>query len=531
LAAAMVEDPRALGQALFAKQDLTPALKKTLEGEVQRRTMELANKVDQAQATSLLLFALSNNLSSDIQAKTLALFSGFLKTMKKSAFYLTDGITDYPLGSTATSARDLCQAHIQAYRLVNRDLSFKNRNIQMDAGRVTKIEDAAHFCQQKDGLLEVLSQVTSSEGGNAYVVTGKFENTDFKFVAVNTETLRPQVEDFAKKNLASWENGIDDILFSVNGSAPSKMTNSQSYWRTPSEIASALIAGVEAKGLLARDEMAKQSQVKKMAVGKAHRIEVIAEGSTLNFGVNTVEDMAEQCELVKARFDGKDIDDLSVAVDGSTPVKFNNSQSYWRTGKEICQLIRRGITGKVLSKISAAVVAKKSSSRYTFDVILEGIPLTFAVNSYEEVIGQCKSLVDDVGLGDVDDVKIQMKGQQDRSFTNGQSYWRTTAEICSIVSKHMFGAIPSKEQTSVLSLKRKYKIVSTFQGLPVAFNVNDSSELKSQCLTILKSLPLEIDSIIYSVNGSSQQKFYNSSSYWRGAEENCNVVSANIRLP
>jgi hypothetical protein len=336
--------------------------------------------------------------------------------------------------------------------------------------------------------------------GKSYKVDAKFKNFPLTFGIDNIEDYQEQCT-LLSPFLVNFS--IDTIYFTINGGDKKKLYTG-GYWKTPGDICNALEKGLHSEGILTKKELVSLTGLINKAKGKSHKVLVKFDEYPVNFGLDTLDDFDEQCAMIDQNLTNQTANIISLSVDGTQVQRFRSGAI---KPAEKCAAVRPYLIGQgFMPKSIAAIAANSAKYRYNFIAVLQSVPVPFGVNSLDEVMPQCLSSMDILGIQPSNSiVTVKFTGNPDRRYrTEGAK----KIHMCEAVQNAVFGRIPSDEQARILKITGKYKIDVKAEGyFPLTFNIDSSEQLYGQCLNITDEAPKsQLSWLSYSINGAPEKK-------------------------
>jgi|GEM_PF-2302374 hypothetical protein len=529
------KNPANFSQTRFAKGDLTDDLKKQITVEVTARVQAPETKNDISMIASLVSFISLNKFDDQLKKDVNALFYEQVKTMTASKYTLGKGSTKYPLGDTVQIATQLCQAHIAAYNLTNKDLTIGAGKLRLDVGQISTLANAASFCQQQSGLMDVLAKMPQ-DGGQVYTVTGTLQTVPFKIIAVDQESAEVQMRSFLKKTPVAK---VDKIIFQVNDGQVQSITNGPGYWEGD-EIVTNFAKGLSKAGISPRQQVIAFADIIKRGKNKAKKIEVSFQGNPMKFNADVLEDFDEACQAMAPTLNGLQVDRIVFSIDGVVGTPVTNG-GWWTSGAQSCAAVRPSIKAAGLpssqEKINLNKIAQlaKGKSRQLTVTFKNQFNVTIGANAIEDFDEQCKLMGTTVDGIQYDAVRASAPATtNDKAISVGAStggWWHTAAEGCTELRKQLLvGGLSSRaHQSALVAIKnnisgKAFKIDTWFEGTQVTFGANNIEEFDTQCLTLNNGLDgRDMDDVRFVINDKDQGNV-TTGGWWKTAAEACAAV-------
>jgi hypothetical protein len=272
---------------------------------------------------------------------------------------------------------------------------------------------------------------------------------------------------------------------------------------TAKDMCDGAVALLLDNGVPSRKHAGLIAQLRKSANGKTYQIPLVIQGTDILFGVNSMEELVSQCQYLGDMFDGRNIETVGMPIKGQENLDIS-PRTALKSSKEVCDFIRESFIDEVPSKVIADIAAKKSQSRYSFMVMLDSLPLTFALNSMKEFDKQCDTLVKASGKDTVYNIGVQKDANWKPRIAYGGGI--DANDFCGVIKATVeAGFIPSQEQEDVFAIQgRKYVVEATLEGMPFTFKVDSRDQLNGQCLNLTdnnQSFSEGINDIQFRVNG------------------------------
>ena len=203
-----------------------------------------------------------------------------------------------------------------------------------------------------------------------------------------------------------------------------------------------------------------------------------------------------------------------------------------------------------IDNISKSLISIKDSDKeefnYTVTGRIESTSYFFIGANRDQIISQCYNHYKNIPNPDyVDEIYWSLNGSSEKKLYNKSEFWKTKNEVCGKLVYAIASSVPSKAEiiaeqkyNELISKwiqdqnnsKAAYKVTGKLELFKFFFFGESQEEIRSQCNEIYQYIPNpdSVDEIYISLNGSTEAKLYNSSSFWKTQNEVCNQVINSI---
>jgi len=257
------------------------------------------------------------------------------------------------------------------------------------------------------------------------------------------------------------------------------------------------------------------------------------------------------------------VDEIYWSLNGSSEHKLYNKSEYWKTKNAVCGQIESAIASSVPTR--AEIVAEQkykelitkwsqaqnnSSASYKVTGKFEQIKYFFFGANRDEIMSQCNDYYQYIPNPEqIDEIYWSVNGSSEQRLYNQSEYWKTKNAVCGqienaitssvptkaeIIAEQKYNELVSKWSRAQNNSKAAYKVTGKFEQIKYFFFGANRDEIMSQCNDYYQYItnPAQVDEIFWSVNGSSEQRLYNKSEYWKTKNEVCgqieNVIKSSV---
>lgn len=370
----------------------------------------------------------------------------------------------------------------------------------------------------------------------AYILKGRIESDNFVFLGSDYESINEQCHDF----YSQYPGSKDEIYWSLNGSEERRIYYSADYWRSAEEVCSQLMShsSIPHKTTLKWMREAKESSPSFIIEGRF-------ESQKFYFYGENIEEINKRCETFydEADLASSGIDDIYYSVNGSSNKKRHNSSGYWSTKSEICSVLLVGVSGQIPTRLFVEYQrdASLKKSPYILSGRFEKQIFIFHGKNSDEVYNQCQNFHESVIDKGIDDIYWSVNGSDEKRIYNQQSYWNTSDQLCGALINETVDLIPSQAFLKAMNFVKSSKnhpsastashtVSGRFEKQDFFFFGESSDEIRAQCEVYYPYLVVrQVYDIFYSVDGSSEKRHRNSSSYWNSKDALCSALEAAVK--
>lgn len=461
------------------------------------------------------------------------------------------GADSYALDEEA-SLLDQCQGLLELTGLkdVNAELAFYKTKLPLgptDEG----------VCQRAESVFNAIKDLPKDQE-ISFVLNGRVENTYFLFAGNYLEDFREQCQDFYAT--VPNKSRVDEVYWSLNGSAQTRAYKSKGYWTTGEEVCAQAIypslSTLPVKLTAKWKKEASQSSPTYIASGRIEKLPFYFYGENLD-------EVIDKCDQFYSNIPNKSyVDEIYWSVNGSDEERSYKSQGYWNSKDAVCDqissLFGNTIPSKALLLSRARVAELKEEARqkkpdYIVSGRFEKQEYIFFGDNQDEVMAMCEEFYPYViNKTHVDEIFWSVNGQDETREYNERSYWKTKQAVCSTLQSKIQGQVPTlallQERARKARLLKEYKVFlakqkqsadetnpdfvisGKFETQEYIFFGDNQEAVIAMCeefypYVVNKS---HVDEIFWSVNGQDEIREYNERSYWRTKDELCSALKSVI---
>jgi hypothetical protein len=371
----------------------------------------------------------------------------------------------------------------------------KNDNEKYNAFSTTSSK-TAQTCQELRSDILMYGEIYPAKyyaGLKQVQALGKNKKHQFKAYFGQNFTV-----DFGIENIEDFNNqcpligsaleGLNVPAVSVRGDTVNgDFRNPPAPFTTAKDSCQAVAGVLLNEGIPSKKHTDLIAAIRSQAAGKRYQIATTLHKTEVLFGVNNMEELNSQCMSMGDAFDGRTTSSITYSVNKAEAVGVR-LYTYPQTTKEVCDQLKAGLRLEIPSKVIADIAAKKSQSKISFMATIEGLPITFAMNSKSEFAKQCATLVAATGVATANYVQVGKDNSWGLLQISGIGN-TPPDQICGKLKEIAdYGFLPSDDQLEVLALDRKYTVEATFSGIPFTFKVNSKEQLQGQCLNLAEHM-------------------------------------------
>lgn len=487
-----------------------------------------------------------------------------LFSSQKQVFGVKIGTDSFHFTQTNPDIEGQCLSATALSADAKGEYRFLFRDQQLNLGSTSTLS-AQDICKNLSTLAQTISKSNLlGSKDNVHVISGRIQKIPFAFVAQYSDDLQAQCQAFYP-SLPS-KTSVDEIFVKFNDGAEVRKYNSQSYWKTASEVCAQIESGVSgtivtravAELNAKQRAFSEKNKTLKKAGTSGYLVEGTIQGTEFALFGTIAEDIQTQCLSFVDLLPSKSVDLIYWKIGNDPLKKIYNSQSYWKTPIEICTILKNGIVGEVPTKsaiqrqtLVASFVATKSQIKGGYEVKgkMQGMPYTFFGANRDVVSSQCQqfyALMDNVS---VDEILFSVNSAPQQRQYNSSTFWKTSGEVCGVLLNSIQAVVPSaaelintqKANALILAAQNAQKaaggkgllVTGTVENTPYAFFGLTKNDALTQCKNFFPLLPNPkgIDDATMSVNLQTPKTLRNSQSYWSTADSLCGQMGMYLPDP
>lgn len=300
--------------------------------------------------------------------------------------------------------------------------------------------------------------------------------------------------------------------------------NPRGAWKGVSEI-----CGAMRTALASYIPTARADAVFKRRADAKYFSEVVvkADYSTIRIpvAVDLLEAVGPQCLELVGEWDVHETRRVQVQRPGGEEKISYPQSSFFKSPEEVCAVVVFQLDGFIPSQMQQNLLARQALFRFVLKFKDDKVR-TLVVDSRDEIVPQCRALVNEDFAKKQSTIYIQGPGSFDEKIWPKNSYWKDATELCEAIEGKMDDVIPSQARQRVLQLQGRYRFdVSSNGRIPRTFVVDSKEEIVPQCQLLIREKDIREKSRISVVLGPEKTVSSNSkSTYYKDLAEVCRAI-------